>query len=148
MTATLPTCDQSEQADLLALTAEIVSAYVSRNSQSPSALPELIAGVHGALAKLGSGEPEAEPQRPAVSIRRSVTADHLICLEDGLPFRSLKRHLRTEHGMMPDQYREKWGLPWDYPMVAPDYSARRSELARSIGLGRKPAPKRSRGRRS
>lgn len=123
--------------DLLGMTTEIVSAFVSRNTIAADALPGLVAMIHGALAATRAvpQEPEPEPQAPAVSIRRSVTPDAIICLEDGRPFKSLKRHLSVKYGLTPEQYREKWGLPADYPMVAPAYAARRSELAKSIGLG-------------
>ena len=123
--------------ELLGMTTEIVSAFVSRNVIAADALPGLVAEIHGALAatRAAPREPEPEPQAPAVSIRRSLTPDAIICLEDGRPFKSLKRHLSVKYGLTPEQYREKWGLPADYPMVAPAYAARRSELARSIGLG-------------
>jgi predicted transcriptional regulator len=136
---------------LIELSASVVSAYVSHNALSAGDLPKLIAQVHGALTALGSvAEPEAAPElRPAVAPKKSITPDYLICLEDGKKFKSLKRHLRTEYDMSPDEYRSKWGLPADYPMVAPNYSEARSRLAKSIGLGRKPvaAPARAtRGR--
>jgi len=117
----------------------IVSAYVTRNVILPSALPELIASVHSALSDLraGSEKPEAEPAVPATSIRKSVTPSHLVCLEDGERFISLKRHLQMAHGMTADQYRRKWGLPADYPMVSPQYSAGRSALAKQHRLGQK-----------
>jgi predicted transcriptional regulator len=121
------------------LTAEIVAAYVSNNPLPKSDLPDLILTVHSSLAKLGSEPepaPQAEAKSPAVSIRRSVTPDYLICLEDGKQFRSLRRHLRL-HGLTPEQYREKWKLPSNYPMVAPSYAAQRSALAKKIGFGQK-----------
>jgi len=122
----------------LDLTAAIVSAYVSKNSVPMSNLADLVASVHASLAKLETNtEPEKSALVPAVPIRRSVTKDYIISLEDGRKFKSLKRHLATHYGMTPDQYRQKWGLPPDYPMVAPSYAATRSALARSIGLGRK-----------
>ena len=125
----------------LDLTAAIVSAYVSKNSVPMANLAELVASVHASLAKLEvSPEPEKSALVPAVPIRKSVTKDYIISLEDGRKFKSLKRHLATHYGMTPDQYRQKWGLPADYPMVAPSYAATRSALARSIGLGRKEAP--------
>ncbi|GHD24013.1 MucR family transcriptional regulator [Tianweitania populi] len=129
-------------ADLIKLAAEIVAAYVSNNSVPASELPGLIASTHAAIAGLTSGtavEQLEEKPVPAVSIRKSVTPDFLICLEDGKKFKSLKRHLSTHYGLTPDAYRQKWNLPSDYPMVAPNYSASRSALARSVGLGRKPA---------
>ncbi len=127
--------------ELAEMTTEIVSAYVSKHSIPASELPSLIGQVHEALAKADAGEKE-EPAvvlKPAVSIRSSVTPDHIICLEDGQKFKSLKRHLRTHYNLTPEEYREKWGLKPDYPMVAPNYAAVRSELARKIGLGRKRA---------
>lgn len=130
-------------ADLIELAAEIVAAYVSNNSVPVSELPGLIASTYAAIAGLTSGttvEQLEEKTVPAVSIRKSVTPDFLICLEDGKKFKSLKRHLSTHYGLTPDAYRQKWNLPSDYPMVAPNYSASRSALARSVGLGRKPAP--------
>jgi predicted transcriptional regulator len=129
---------------LTELTADIVSAFVSHNSVSVADLPRVIADVHAALNARRSPPPEVvEEQKPAVSVRRSVTPDYLICLEDGKKFKSLKRHLRTQFDLSPAEYREKWNLPSDYPMVAPNYSATRSQLARENGLGRKLAPARS-----
>ena len=125
--------------DLIELSTEIVSAYVSHNALSPSDLPKLIADVHGALRTLSSNEIEVpvEELKPAVPIRKSVAPDYIICLEDGKKFKSLKRHLRTHYNLSPEEYREKWGLPADYPMVAPSYSATRSKLAKDNGPGRK-----------
>lgn len=119
------------------LAADIVSAYVSNNSVPVADLPSLIGNVHAALQRVASdqGLPAAEPQKPAVPVKRSVMPDFIVCLEDGKKFKSLKRHLRTQYDMTPEQYREKWGLPPDYPMVAPNYAAARSELARQMGLG-------------
>ncbi len=119
------------------LTANIVSAYVSHNATTAGELPGLIGQVHAALSRIGEGvsEPLAEPAKPAISVKRSLTADYIVCLEDGKKFKSLKRHLRTQYNMTPEQYREKWGLPADYPMVAPNYAAARSELAKVMGLG-------------
>lgn len=124
---------------LLTLTADIVTAHVSNNQVPLGDLPGLIARVHGALAGLGApaAAPEAAPV-PAVSVRASVKPDHIVCLEDGEKMKMLKRHLATDHGMTPDQYRAKWNLPASYPLVAPDYAAKRQELAKKIGLGRKP----------
>lgn len=137
---------------LVELSASVVGAYVSHNALSASDLPKLIAQVHQALTALnGPAAVEAAPElKPAVPIKKSITPDYLICLEDGKKFKSLKRHLRTEYDMSPDEYRARWGLPPDYPMVAPSYSEARSALAKSIGLGRKPeaAPARSRSRKS
>ena len=127
-------------ADLLALTAQIVSAHVASNTVPADALPDLITRVHGALAGAGQ-EPAAEPappqQQPAVPIKRSIQPDYLICLEDGAKVTMLKRYLRRRFGLEPDEYRAKWGLSSDYPMVAPNYAARRSTLAKELGLGRK-----------
>ncbi len=126
---------------LVELSATVVSAYVSHNALSVTDLPRLIEQVHASLKALGStAEVDEVPElRPAVAIKKSITPDYLICLEDGKKFKSLKRHLRTEYNMSPEEYRAKWNLPADYPMVAPSYSAARSQLAKSIGLGRKPA---------
>ncbi|MEO6012223.1 MAG: MucR family transcriptional regulator [Devosia sp.] len=129
----------SSDNDLIDLSTEIVSAYVSHNALSVSDLPKLIADVHMALRGLrapGAAAP-AEELKPAVPVKKSVAADYIICLEDGKKFKSLKRHLRTHYDLSPDEYREKWGLPADYPMVAPNYSATRSRLAKDNGLGRK-----------
>jgi len=127
--------------ELIELSSEIVAAYVSHNSLSPSDLPKLITEVHTALRSLSSYEEivPIEELKPAVPVRKSVAADFIICLEDGKKFKSLKRHLRTHYNLSPEEYREKWGLPADYPMVAPNYSATRSKLAKDNGLGRKAA---------
>jgi predicted transcriptional regulator len=119
------------------LTANIVSAYVSNNPVSAADIPTLINQIHSALLQVsaGQGAAAAEPLRPAVSIKKSITPDHLVCLEDGKKFKSLRRHLRSQYNMTPEQYREKWGLPADYPMVAPNYAAARSQLAKQMGLG-------------
>jgi predicted transcriptional regulator len=129
--------------DLIELSAEIVCAYVSHNALSPTDLAKLIAEVHSALNGLHSSEiPEpVEELKPAVPVRKSVAPDYIICLEDGKKFKSLKRHLRTHYNMSPEEYRDKWGLAADYPMVAPNYSATRSRLAKDNGLGRKAAAK-------
>lgn len=123
--------------DHVALVVDIVSAYVGNNSLAVGELPGLITSVHGALAQLSNkpSEPEEPAPTPAVSIRRSIQQDFLICLEDGKKFKSLKRHLRTRYNLSPDEYRARWNLPDDYPMVAPSYAATRSELARTMGLG-------------
>ncbi|KQQ23813.1 MucR family transcriptional regulator [Methylobacterium sp. Leaf123] len=123
--------------DHVALVVDIVSAYVGNNSLAVGELPGLITSVHGALAQLSNKpiEPEEPAPTPAVSIRRSIQQDFLICLEDGKKFKSLKRHLRTRYNLSPDEYRARWNLPDDYPMVAPSYAATRSELARTMGLG-------------
>jgi predicted transcriptional regulator len=132
--------DMESSAKLSELTADIVSAYVSNNTVRPEDLASVIAGVHSALQQAPNGKAEAaaEPQTPAVPIRKSVTPDYIISLENGQKFKSLKRHLMNSYGMTPDEYRTKWGLPRDYPMVAPNYAKSRSDLARSLGLGRKP----------
>jgi predicted transcriptional regulator len=132
----------SEEANnLIELTADIVSAYVQKNAVPVSGLPDLIASVNSALSNIGQTAPvEAPVQKPAVNPKRSVFPDYIISLEDGQKYKSLKRHLATRHGMTPDEYRAKWGLAKDYPMVAPNYSATRSALAKSLGLGRKAAP--------
>ena len=124
--------------NFIELTAEIVSAYVSNNSVSAGELPSLIGQVHSALTRVSTGHGEgapSEPLKPAVSVKRSITPDHIVCLEDGKKFKSLKRHLRTQYNMTPEAYREKWDLPPDYPMVAPNYAAARSQLAKQMGLG-------------
>jgi predicted transcriptional regulator len=127
----------SSSSDKISLSADIVAAYVSRNSVTPGGLPALIELVHSALTSLGAVEaiPKTEVLVPAVPVRKSITPDFLICLDDGKKFKSLRRHLRNLD-MTPDQYREKWGLPKDYPMVAPNYAAKRSALAKKFGLGR------------
>jgi predicted transcriptional regulator len=123
----------------LELVSNIVSAYVSNNSLPPSELPQLIRTVHGALES--PGQAASSLPAPAVPIKKSVTPDYVICLEDGKKLKMLKRHLRTSYDMSPDDYRKKWRLPSDYPMVAPKYAAKRSELAKKIGLGRKAGQK-------
>jgi predicted transcriptional regulator len=130
--------------DLVELAASIVSAYVSNNTVVAGDLPVLIGNVYGALQRSRSGGVQApkEELKPAVPIKKSVTADYIICLEDGKKFKSLKRHLRTAYDMSPDQYRDKWGLPYDYPMVAPSYAEARSSLAKKMGLGQKRGRKR------
>jgi predicted transcriptional regulator len=135
---------QQNDIDVVSLTADIVAAYVSNNSVSSHEVSVLISSVHSALQGLVAGPavPEAEPLKPPVPIKKSVTPDHIISLEDGKPYKSLKRHL-ARLGLTPVQYREKWGLPRDYPMVAPSYSERRSELAKKTGLGqsrKRPVP--------
>lgn len=128
-----------ESVDLIELAAEIVSAYVSNNSVPAAELPALINDVYSALTRVGSVPVDVapEPQKPAISVKKSINNDFIICLEDGKKFKSLKRHLRTQYNMSPDQYREKWGLPADYPMVAPNYAEARSRLAKEMGLGQK-----------
>ena len=129
---------ENDGADFIELTADIVSAYVSNNSVPASDLPALISEVHSALSRvIGGAAPvvQAEAPKPAIPVKKSITADYLICLEDGKKFKSLKRHLRTHYNMSPEEYREKWSLPADYPMVAPNYAQARSELAKKMGLG-------------
>jgi predicted transcriptional regulator len=133
--------------DLTSLTADVVATYVAHNVISAEKLPDFIGSVYAALSKaaLDGTEPPKVELTPAVPVKKSVTQDYLICLEDGKKFKSLKRHLHTHYGLSPEAYREKWGLPRDYPMVAPSYAAARSDLAKSMGLGRKtgiaqPAP--------
>ncbi|GGC63319.1 MucR family transcriptional regulator [Chelatococcus reniformis] len=129
--------DTPEPQTLIELTADIVAAYVANNQLDGAALAAIIGSVHQSLAKLSAGavEPPAEPQVPAVPIKKSIMPDFIVCLEDGKKFKSLKRHLRTAYDMTPEQYRAKWNLPSDYPMVAPNYAASRSALAKSMGLG-------------
>ena len=119
------------------LTASIVSAYLSNNPMPVSEIPALINQVHAALLRVSTGRVETplESARPAVSVKKSMTPDYLVCLEDGKRFKSLKRHLRSQYSMTPEQYRDKWGLPPDYPMVAPNYAVARSQLAKKMGLG-------------
>ena len=126
-----------EGASLIDLAADIVSAYVSNNTVPAADLPALIASVHRALVSThqGTSEPEPEPLKPAVNPKKSVFPDYIVCLEDGKKFKSLKRHLRTHYDLSPEEYRDKWGLPADYPMVAPNYAAARSALAKKMGLG-------------
>ncbi len=126
-----------DKSELIEMTADIVAAYVGANSVSSSDLPSLIQSVHRALTGVASGVDavEAAPKEPAVPVKKSITPDYLICLEDGRKFKSLKRHLRTKYNMSPEDYRAKWGLAKDYPMVAPNYAKARSELAKQMGLG-------------
>jgi predicted transcriptional regulator len=129
--------DSAASGNFIELTAEIVSAYVSNNTVSAAEIPSLINQVYAALSRVSGkpGESPAEPLKPAVSVKKSITPEHIVCLEDGKKFKSLKRHLRTQYNMTPEQYREKWGLGADYPMVAPNYAAARSQLAKQMGLG-------------
>lgn len=128
--------DQIEYNDLLALTADIVSSHVANNSVAVNDLPQLIQNVFSTLSGLAQPEVEPEPiQEPAVPIRQSVKPDFIVCLEDGKKLKMLKRHLMTAYGLTPDEYRTKWGLPADYPMVAPNYAESRRQLAKAIGLG-------------
>ena len=129
--------DNTSGGPFIELTASIVSAYVSNNSVPTAELPALIGQVHSALTRVSSGHGEVplEPPKPAVSVKKSITPDYIVCLEDGKKFKSLKRHLRTQYSMTPEQYRDKWSLPADYPMVAPNYAIARSQLAKQMGLG-------------
>ena len=130
--------DDAGTADVLGLTAQIVSAHLSKNNVAPDALPALIQEVYRTLANVGQEPAQADKPQPAVPVKKSVFPDHIICLEDGKKLKMLKRHLKTSFNMTPDQYRERWGLPADYPMVAPNYASHRSSLAKKIGLGTKP----------
>ena len=129
--------DEEVRGDLIGLTAQIVAAYVSKNTVASGDVPALIADVHQALVRVtGNVEvPERDEMKPAVPVKKSVTPDYIVCLEDGKKFKSLKRHLRTHYKMSPEEYRAKWQLPHDYPMVAPNYAAARSQLAKKMGLG-------------
>lgn len=131
--------EEPKPSELLSLTSNIVAAHVSNNAVAPADVPSLIREVYGTLASVGGATP-AEPERPTpvVPIKKSVTPDYLICLEDGKKLKMLKRHLKTAYDMTPEEYREKWGLAPDYPMVAPNYARQRSKLAKDIGLGRRP----------
>ncbi len=129
--------DSSAHAPYIELAADIVSAYVSNNSVPLAELPNVIRDVHAALMRVTEQAVpvEAEPLKPAIAVKKSITPDYIVCLEDGKQFKSLKRHLRTQYNLSPDAYREKWGLPPDYPMVAPNYAKARSNLAKQMGLG-------------
>ena len=138
--------DNLASTNYIELAADIVSAYVSNNSVPSGDLPSLISDVHLALVKVGGSgiETPAEAPKPAVPVKKSITPDYIVCLEDGKKFKSLKRHLRTQYNMTPEQYRERWGLPSDYPMVAPNYAKARSQLAKDMGLGQQRRKRRSR----
>jgi predicted transcriptional regulator len=130
---------------LITLTSDIIAAHVSNNNVNGDELPSLITSVYGALASLGNAPAPVEVRpEPAVSVRASIKPDYIVCLEDGKKLKMLKRHLMTHYKMTPDEYRARWNLPADYPMVAPNYAERRRELAKKIGLGRKPGVKRGR----
>ena len=137
------------QGDMLRMATEIVAAYVRNNTVASNQVPEVINTVYAALQALNGGTAEApsEPPKPAVSVRRSVMPDHIVCLEDGKKLKMLKRHLRAAYDMTPEEYRAKWGLPADYPMVAPNYAQQRSAFAKKIGLGRKKGQKAPRRRK-
>lgn len=134
---------------LITLTSDIAAAHVSNNNVAVDEVPELIKNIYGALAQLGqTTEAPAEPLEPAVSIRASVKPDYIVCLEDGKKMKMLKRHLMTHYNMTPEEYRQRWNLPADYPMVAPNYAEKRRELAKKIGLGRTPGQKRGRRKKT
>ncbi|MBV8704590.1 MAG: MucR family transcriptional regulator [Acetobacteraceae bacterium] len=130
--------DNPANANVLGLTAQIVAAHVSNNPVSPDALPSLIQEVYKTLSGVGREPPEPERPQPAVPVKRSIFQDYIVCLEDGKKLKMLKRHLKTAYNMSPEQYRDRWGLAPDYPMVAPSYARHRSSLAKKIGLGTKP----------
>src|SRR5262245_15430933 len=134
----MPDIDTLSAEDLIRMTTELAAAYLSNNNLAASQLPEVLKTIHGSLTALNTplSEAEAAPPTPAVPIKKSVTPDYLVCLEDGKKLKMLKRHLRTAYNLSPDDYRKRWGLPADYPMVAPKYAALRSEFAKKIGLGR------------
>jgi predicted transcriptional regulator len=141
----MDTVQEDSNETLITLTSDIVAAMVSNNSVSVDDVPSLISNVYGALAGLGAPSAEQEPPpEPAVSVRASVKPDYIVCLEDGKKLKMLKRHLMTHYNMTPEQYRARWNLPADYPMVAPNYAEKRRELAKKIGLGRKPGARRGR----
>lgn len=144
----MATIDNEMSETLITLTSDIVAAHVSNNSVAVDEVPALIKNIYGALAGLGAAPQEEAKPEPAVSIRASVKSDHLVCLEDGKKMKMLKRHLMTDHGLTPAEYRARWGLAADYPMVAPEYAEKRRTLAKQIGLGRKPGQRRGRRKKS
>ena len=147
--ATQDSSPDAEAADTLIMhTTDIVVSFIANNSIDAREVPSLIQNVHATLAGLGSGTVEEPRPDPAVSVRASVKKDHIVCLEDGKKFKMLKRHLMTDHDMTPDEYRARWGLPADYPMVASDYAEKRRDLAKKIGLGRMPGQKRGRRKKT
>ena len=129
--------EMEDKSEIIEMTADIVAAYVGANSVTAADLPSLIQSVHRALTGVATGTDvaEAAPREPAVPVKKSITPEYLVCLEDGRKFKSLKRHLRTKYNMSPEDYRAKWSLPKDYPMVAPSYAKARSDLAKQMGLG-------------
>jgi len=145
----MPDTDTIPAEELLRMTTEVASAYVSNNNLPSSQLPDVIRTIHESLAGLSGAQAAAavEPPTPAVAIKKSITPDYIVCLEDGKKLKMLKRHLRSTYNMTPDEYRHRWGLPADYPMVAPNYAAQRSAFAKKIGLGRNGGGKGRRGRR-
>ena len=145
----METTDQDMTETLITLTSDVVAAHVSNNSVSVDDVPALIEKVFGALSKLGQNTAEAAPPpEPAVSVRSSVKPDHVVCLDCGKKMKMLKRHLSSDHGFSTDEYRQRWNLPADYPMVAPNYAEKRRDLAKKIGLGRKPGQKRGRRKKT
>jgi predicted transcriptional regulator len=130
--------EQISTANVLGLTAQIVSAHVSNNAVAPDALPSLIEEVYKTLSGVGKESVQSDRPQPAVAVKKSVFPDHIVCLEDGKKMKMLKRHLKTSYNLTPEQYRDRWGLPPDYPMVAPNYAKHRSSLAKKIGLGTRP----------
>lgn len=142
---------EESAANLLAATVTLAGAYFSKNSVPSGQISQILTDIHGSLAGLGQTSAEPDPLKPAVSVRKSITPDYIVCLEDGKQLKMLKRHLRTTYDMTPEQYRAKWDLPTDYPMVAPNYAKSRSEFAKKIGLGRvaaKPATRRPRAKKA
>ena len=138
--------DKMEASEVLELTTEIVASYVSNNTVNTGDLPAVIQDVYRTLSGLGTQGVQPERPKPAVAVKKSVTPDYIICLEDGKKLKMLKRHLKTAYNMSPEDYRERWGLPADYPMVAPNYAKHRSSLAKKIGLGTKPRKTTARGK--
>lgn len=134
--------DRPNLNELLELTTEIVAAHAGNNTVAPGDLPQLIRDVYKSLAAVGSQQASNERLRPAVAVKKSILPDYIVCLEDGKKLKMLKRHLKTAYNLTPEQYRERWGLPSDYPMVAPNYAKHRSNLAKKIGLGTRPRKKR------
>ena len=145
----MPDTDTMPAEELLRMTSEVAAAYVSNNNLPSAQLPDVIRTIHESLAALSGARVAAasEPPTPAVAIKKSITPDYIVCLEDGKKLKMLKRHLRSTYNMTPDEYRHRWGLPADYPMVAPNYAAQRSAFAKKIGLGRNGGGKGRRGRR-
>jgi len=144
----MPDTDTIPAEELLRMTSEVAAAYVSNNNLPSGQLPDVIRTIHESLAALSGAKVAAasEPPTPAVAIKKSITPDYIVCLEDGKKLKMLKRHLRSTYNMTPDEYRHRWGLPADYPMVAPNYAAQRSEFAKKIGLGRSSPPTKGRRR--
>ena len=145
----MPDTDTIPAEELLRMTSEVAAAYVSNNNLPSGQLPDVIRTIHESLAALSGARvaTASEPPTPAVAIKKSITPDYIVCLEDGKKLKMLKRHLRSTYNMTPDEYRHRWGLPADYPMVAPNYAAQRSAFAKKIGLGRNGGGKGRRGRR-